>query len=74
MDMETEEKAVVEIPIQDTMDFKTKVIYNKDKKKVLSNCTSGYLSEDTPNTKSEIHMHPYINCSTIYNNQDMEAT
>ena len=33
MDMETEEKAVVEIPVQDTMDFKTKVIYNKDKKK-----------------------------------------
>ena len=38
-----------------------------------SNPTSGNISEDTQNTNSKEHMHPYIDCSVIYNIQDSEA-
>ena len=31
------------------------------------------LSEENKNTKSKRYMHPYVHCSTIYKNQDMEA-
>ena len=39
-----------------------------------SNSTSGYLSEGKQNTNLKRYMHPYVHCSIVYNNQDMEAT
>ena len=30
------------------------------------NSTSGYLSEEIQNTNSKRHMHPYVQCSTVY--------
>ena len=38
-----------------------------------SNPTSGGISEETQNTSSKEHKHPYINCSIIYNCQNVEA-
>ena len=38
-----------------------------------SNPTSGNISEETQNTNSKEHKHPYVHCSIIYNHQDMEA-
>ena len=40
----------------------------------LGDSTSGYLSEETPNTNSKNFMHPYVHCSIINNRQDMETT
>ena len=39
----------------------------------LSNSTSGNLSEETWNTNSKEHKHPYVHCTIIYSLQDMEA-
>ena len=39
----------------------------------LSNPTSGNISEETQNTNSKEHKHPYVHCSVIYNCRDMEA-
>ena len=39
-----------------------------------SNFTSEYLPEENKNTNSKWYMHTHVHCSTIYNNQDMEAT
>ena len=33
---------------------------------------SGNTSEETQNTNSKEHKHPYVHCSIIYNHQDME--
>ena len=38
-----------------------------------SNSTSGNTSEGTQNTNLKEYVHPYVNCSVIYNHQDMEA-
>ena len=38
-----------------------------------SDPTSGNISEGTQNTNSKEYVHPYVNCSVIYNHQDMEA-
>ena len=38
-----------------------------------SNFTSRNLSEETRNTNSKEHKHPYVHCSVIYNCQDMET-
>ena len=38
-----------------------------------SNPTSEHLSEETQNTNSKEHKHPYVHCSIIYNCQDLEA-
>ena len=38
-----------------------------------SDPTSGNISEGTQNTNSKEHKQPYVNCSIIYNYQDMEA-
>ena len=38
-----------------------------------SDPTSGNISEGTPNTNSNEHKHLYVDCSIIYNHQDMEA-
>lgn len=35
--------------------------------------TSGYLSEENKNTKSEGYMQPLVHCSIIFNKQDMET-
>ena len=35
--------------------------------------TTGNISEGTQNTNSKEYVHPYVNCSVIYNHQDMEA-
>ena len=58
--------------------YQTKWTLNKgyltrDKEKPR-NSSCGYLSEETQNTKSKRHIHPYVHCSIIYNSQDMEAT
>ena len=39
-----------------------------------SNPTSGNISEGTQNTNLKKHKHPYVQCSVIYNYQDLEAT
>ena len=39
-----------------------------------SNSNSGYLSEGNRNTKLKIIMWPNVDCSIIYNSQDMETT
>ena len=41
---------------------------------MISSSTSGYLSKENKNTNLKSYMHPYVHCSIIYNNQDMEAT
>ena len=41
---------------------------------VSSYFNSGYLSSEYKNTNSKIYVHPYIHCSIIYDNQDMETT
>ena len=38
------------------------------------NSSSGYLSEEIQNTNSKRYMHQYVQCSIIYNGEDMEAT
>lgn len=38
------------------------------------NSTSGYLSRENQNTKLKRYLHLYAHCSSIYSNQDMEAT
>ena len=35
--------------------------------------TSGHSSEETQNTNSKEHKHPYVHCNIIYNHQDMET-
>ena len=40
----------------------------------VCNSTSGYLSKETQNTNLKRHMHPYVHCNIICNNQDMEET
>ena len=44
------------------------------KKKIKSHSTSGYLSEEHKGANLKRYMHPYINCISIYNSQDMETT
>ena len=39
----------------------------------LRNSTSGNLYKETQNINSKAHKHPYVDCSIIYNCQDMEA-
>ena len=39
-----------------------------------SNSISGYLSEGNENSMLKRYLHPHVHGSTIYNNQDMEAT
>ena len=38
-----------------------------------SDSNFGNLSEETQNTNSKEHKHPYVHCNIIYNHQDMEA-
>ena len=38
-----------------------------------SNPTSGNTPKVTQNTNLKSHKHPYVQCSVIYNGQDMEA-
>ena len=33
----------------------------------------GNISEETWNTDLKEYMHPYVHCSVIYNNQELEA-
>ena len=40
----------------------------------FSNSTSGYFPKENENTNSKRYMHPYVHCSIIYHNQDVEAT
>ena len=39
-----------------------------------SNSTSGYLLKENENTTSKRYMHPYVYCSIICSNQDIETT
>ena len=39
-----------------------------------SSSTSRYLPKGNTNTNVKGYIHPHIDCSTIYNSQDMEAT
>ena len=39
-----------------------------------SNSAPGYLSEENENTNLRRYMHLCVQCSIIYNSQDMEAT
>ena len=65
-------KKNVAILIPDKIDFSVKSIAAD--KEESNNSTSGYLSEETPNTNSKRQRHLCIHCSIIYNNQGMEAT
>ena len=57
MEMETKQnKKTGGALIQDKTDFKTKAITTD--KEGPSNFISGYLSEETQNTKSKRHIHP----------------
>ena len=38
------------------------------------NSTSGYFSEENKNTNLKRYMYPCVNCSMIYNNQDVEKS
>ena len=51
--------------IPDKIDFKTKAEIRENKES--SNSASGYLSEETQNTKLKRHVCPYNHCSIIYN-------
>ena len=51
-------KNLVAVFTPDKIDFKTKAITGD--KEEPSNFTSGYLSEETQNTKSNRHIHSYI--------------
>ena len=72
IDHENEPKKNVAILIPDKIDFSVKSIAAD--KEESNNSTSGYLSEETPNTNSKRHRHLCIHCSIIYNSQGMEAT
>jgi len=39
-----------------------------------SNHITGYLAKKYKNTNSKRHIHSYVYCSIIYDNQDIEAT
>ena len=39
---------------------------------MIHNPTPGYIARENHNPKGYIHLN--VHCSTIYNNQDMEAT
>ena len=70
--METDKQtAGVAIRTPDIINLKQD--YTTRDKEGPSNSNSGYLSEETQNTKSKRHMHPYAYCSIIYNSPDMEA-
>ena len=47
-------------------EIKIKLLYDS------RNPTPGHISKENHNLKR--YMHPNVHCSTIYNNQDMEAT
>ena len=66
------QNAGVAILIPHKLDFKTEGITRE--KEGPSNFISGYLSEETQNTKLKKHMHSYVDCSLIYNSQGLEAT
>ena len=38
------------------------------------NSTSGYFSEENKNTNLKRYMYPCVNCSMIYNNQEVEKS
>ena len=38
-----------------------------------SDPTPGNMSEETQNSNSKGHKHPYVHCSIIYNHQDTDA-
>ena len=59
---------MVAILIPDKIDFKTKA-----KKKDLAIPLQGIFSKKLK-TNLKRHIHPYVHCSIIYNNQDGEAT
>ena len=39
-----------------------------------SNSTTRYLPKENKNINLKRYMHPSVNCSIVYNSQDMEAT
>ena len=38
------------------------------------NSTTGYLPKENKNNNMKRYSHPYVNCSIIYNSQDIEVT
>ena len=38
-----------------------------------TNYTFRYVSKENQNANSKRYMHPYVQCSSIYNGQDTEA-
>ena len=59
--------ATMECSIEISQKIKNELVF------LPSNPTSGNISEGTQNTNSKEHKHPYVHCSIIYNQQDMEA-
>ena len=39
-----------------------------------TNSTFGYFSEENKNSNMKRYMCPYVHCSIIYNDQDMESS
>ena len=58
--------------MENTMEIPQKL---KNRISILSSIsTSEYLSERNENTNLKWYMNSYVNCSIIYNSQNMEST